>query len=83
MTNTEFKYWLQGFFALDESTVKLTPRQLAIIESHLNLVLAIDGSLSIQNQRIKDLLDNLKKSKNRSVESLRKIHDDIFDVVTV
>ena len=37
MSETEFCYWLQGFFELSGSD-ELTPAQIQMIKSHLNLV---------------------------------------------
>ena len=37
MSETEFCYWLQGFFELSGSD-ELTPAQVHIIKSHLSLV---------------------------------------------
>ncbi|MBA2654404.1 MAG: hypothetical protein H0U71_04970 [Gammaproteobacteria bacterium] len=45
MIHREFCLWLDGFFSLENNASKLTPKQLNIIDSHLNLVKLIDGEL--------------------------------------
>lgn len=83
MKNSEFKYWLQGYFALERGHNRLSPRQLVIIENHLNLVLAIDGKLSVELEIIKGLLDTLKNSQHRSDELLSKAYDEIYHAIIV
>lgn len=51
MTNEEFKTWLLGYVTLT-GDLPLNARQIKIIENHANLVSAIDGFLTPENQMI-------------------------------
>lgn len=70
MTNLEFRYWLKGFFVLENNSAGLTPRQFFIIDNHLNLVKAVEGQLSDDNKKIANLLAELKESDKRTLSLL-------------
>lgn len=38
MTPEAFCYWLQGYFEMTEGTATLSPKQVEMIQNHLNLV---------------------------------------------
>lgn len=48
MNSTEFCYWLQGFFEL-QNPVTLSPEQVLIIKEHLNLVFNKVTTANIKN----------------------------------
>lgn len=71
MTNDEFSAWIQGFYQLENPDLCLTPKQLTIIENHLNLVDTIDGKLDDKNQALRDVLRQLKDESCRNEPMLQ------------
>jgi len=53
MKSVEFCYWLQGFFELTDETPQLSPKQVAAIKAHLNMVFIheIDPSYPEKQQK--------------------------------
>ncbi|MDI1351431.1 MAG: hypothetical protein PSV35_01475 [bacterium] len=63
MTNNEFEAWISGYIEL-KGECALNERQIEIIRNHANLVVAVDGFLTVSNQT---LVDNLQIGQTLSL----------------
>ena len=78
MTSRDFCYWLQGFFEITENAdsnnnVEVTPQQIKIIRSHLNLVFNheidpsnLDGKSDIEKKIYDKIHDGKPKDEIKS-----------------
>lgn len=51
MSNDEFQAWVQGYMLLAQDK-PLNEQQIFIIKNHANLVEAVDGPLTLDNQML-------------------------------
>lgn len=60
MKNSEFAYWLQGFFEISDPQ-KITKKQREIILNHINLCLTYEKMKPSSNKKITAFIEDLKK----------------------
>ena len=68
MTNSDFRYWLRGFFDLEKDNFVLNYRQIVIISNHLALTQAVSHVLDADNEWIKAYLSNIIIALEKSQE---------------
>jgi hypothetical protein len=67
MTNEEFRWWLRGFFELDEKP--LTMRMLQVVGNHLNLAREVSQGLDETNRFIENLLQAMRMAIENDQEA--------------
>jgi hypothetical protein len=77
MKNTDFCYWLQGFFELtsENQNYSLNSQQIQTIKDHLKLVRMYDKKLDEFPAWLEGFLDNIHDDASTNTESIRtKLH---------